>query len=203
MLAVTKKVVGIKAAPSWRYVLHGLWESGLRLNELLHVHWSDESFIFAELPRAALPVRKYTAAKQKNATVEAITLLPGFETLLRQTPEEIHEGWAFSPLSLQTKVGRKVLQNRVTVGWASKVIVRIGKKAGVIVLPAKGDESPKYASAHDLRRSCADRLVAAGVSERDVAAVMRHASVETTRRHYAPGNVQRTAGAIRRRLAEA
>jgi integrase len=54
---------------------------------------------------------------------------------------------------------------------------------------------------HDLRRSCAERLVAAGIPEREVARVLRHASVETTRRHYAPGNVQESAGIIRKQLA--
>ena len=70
----------------------------------------------------------------------------------------------------------------------------------MVVEPPKGDQKAKYASAHDLRRSCADRLVAAGVPEREVAAIMRHASVETTRRHYAPGSVQRSATIIREKL---
>jgi integrase len=66
--------------------------------------------------------------------------------------------------------------------------------------PLKGDKKAKYASAHDLRRSCATRLVDAGVPEREVAVIMRHASVETTRRHYVPTNVQRSANIIREKL---
>jgi integrase len=60
---------------------------------------------------------------------------------------------------------------------------------------------PKFASAHDLRRSCAERLVSAGIPEREVSRILRHASVETTRRHYAPGTVQESARIIRERLA--
>jgi integrase len=55
-------------------------------------------------------------------------------------------------------------------------------------------------SAHDLRRSCAERLVGAGVAEREVSRVLRHSSTDTTRKYYAPGTVQESAGIIRKRL---
>jgi integrase len=93
---------------------------------------------------------------------------------------------------------------RISTGTSAsakgKVISRIGEAAGVIVRPAVGKGKPKYASAHDLRRSCAERLVSAGVPEREVSRVLRHADVQTTRRHYAPGTVQDSAGIIRRKL---
>ena len=199
LIDATEAIVGQAAAPSWRYLLRGLWESGLRLSEILHVHWSDAEFIVPTwgdgLPTLAIP-----AEMQKNATEEFIPLLPGFEALLLKTPPEQRIGWAFKPLSLQIAVGRKPRHGRLTAEWASKVICEIGEASGIVVAPATGGKPEKFASAHDLRRSCADRLVAAGVPEREVAAVMRHASVETTRRHYAPGNVQRTAEVIRRHV---
>ena len=199
MITVTPTVVGDKAAPSWRYLLRGLRESGLRLSEILHVHWSDRRYIVpdwtGELPTLAIP-----ADMQKNATEESIPLLPGFENLLLQTPEDNRCGWVFSPLTLNSRLGRVSSGERLSEEWAGKVISRIGEKAEVVVSPAVGDKPPKFASAHDLRRSCADGLVAAGVPEREIAAVMRHASVETTRRHYTPGNVQRSAGIIREKL---
>lgn len=40
----------------------------------------------------------------------------------------------------------------------------------------------------------------AGADPLLIARVMRHASFETTRRHYAPGNVQRDAKELRRLL---
>jgi integrase len=201
MLLATAEVVGAQAAPSWRYLLRGLWESGLRLGVLLNVHWSNGEYIVPSWPRGDLPILSIPKAMQKNDTEEAIPLLPGFERLLLRTPAYNRGGWAFNPLSLQTKVGRKIRHARVSAEWVGKVISEIGEKAGVVVQPAAGDNPAKFASAHDMRRSCADRLVAAGVPEREVAAIMRHASVETTRRHYAPGNVQRTASVIRERLA--
>ena len=200
MIKATEKVVGKTAAPSWRYVLRGLWESGLRIGELMSVHWSDSKHIVPEWSNGEHPVLVIPAAMQKNDTEEAIPLLPGFEKLLLLTPEDNREGWIFNPLSLQKKVGRCLTAQRFDAEWIGKVVSKIGKEAGVEVAPVDGKKPAKYASAHDLRRGCADRLIAAGVDERDVAAVMRHASVETTRRHYAPRNVQRTAANINTRL---
>ena len=198
MVKATEAVVGPVAAPSWRHTLRGLWASGLRLGELLHVHWTDGRYIVPAWPADGLAVLRIPAEMQKNACEEAIPLLPDFETLLLRTPDDQRAGWAFNPLSLDSRAGRKSRESRPAVGWVSKIISNIGEKAGIVV-----NDDGKYASAHDLRRSCADRLVDAGVPEREVSAVMRHASVETTRRHYAPGNVQRSASVIRGALETA
>ena len=48
-------------------------------------------------------------------------------------------GWVFNPMSLQTKLGRRVRHQRANAEWIAKIVSRIGKKAGVIVQPAKGD----------------------------------------------------------------
>jgi integrase len=144
-----------------------------------------------------LPVLTIPAAMQKNATEESIPLLPEFERLLLQTPDDQRVGWAFNPLTLDSRAGReKVRSSRPRTAWVGKIISDIGEKAGIVV-----NEQGKFASAHDLRRSCADRLVDAGVPEREVAAVLRHSSVPTTRKYYAPGNVQRSASVIRERLS--
>ncbi|HEY3393490.1 MAG TPA: site-specific integrase, partial [Lacipirellulaceae bacterium] len=105
-----------------------------------------------------------------------------------------------NPISLQVKLKRRVRQQRPSAKWVGKIISRIGKKAGVIVRPAKGKSKAKFASAHDLRRSCAERLASADVPEREVAKVLRHSDVATTRRFYAPGTVQKSAGIIREKL---
>jgi len=200
MLEATLEVVGDYAADSWRYVLRGLWESGLRLDELMHVSWDDANEIQPVWHDNRLPVLSIPHDKQKNATEESIPLLAGFEAVLLETPPHEQYSWIFNPASLWAKYGRKPIQRRPNAEWVSKIITRIGTAAGVIVSPAKGEKKAKFASAHDLRRSLAERLCDAGVPEREVAQVMRHASTETTRRHYAPGNVQKTAASIRDRL---
>ncbi|WP_428305853.1 tyrosine-type recombinase/integrase [Lacipirellula sp.] len=195
MLKATEAIVGAAAAPSWRHTLRGLWASGLRLGELLHVHWVNKKYIVPAWPTDGLGVLMIPAAMQKNDTEESIPLLPEFERLLLKTPDDQRTGWVFNPLSLDGRAGRKTRSARPRVGWVSKIISDIGEKAGIVV-----NDDGKFASAHDLRRSCADRLISAGLQEREVAAVLRHASVETTRRHYSPGNVQRSASIIREAL---
>ena len=53
--------------------------------------------------------------------------MPGFESLLHQTPERERFGWAFNPISLQTKLGRYVRYQRPNVEWVGKVISTSGK----------------------------------------------------------------------------
>ena len=60
----------------------------------------------------------------------------------------------------------------------------------------------KFASAHDLRRSLAERMAEAGLPPELLKKVMRHASVETTQRYYLNQNVQRDATKIRSLLAQ-
>jgi integrase len=133
---------------------------------------------------------------QKNQTEEAIPLLPEFESLLLEVPMSERSGWVFNPFG-----GRRGIaingKRRMKLDRVSRIISKIGRYAGIVVAESRNGGEPKYASAHDLRRSCADRLIAAGVPERDVARIMRHASIETTRRYYAPIDVQRAARSIR------
>src|SRR5687767_13646992 len=112
LLAKVNEVVGAEAKESWCYLLRGLWESGLRLEELLHLHWSDERYIVPQWKRGALPTLRIPASMQKNDTEESIPLLPALETLLLETPNGQRFGWVFNPMSLQTKLKRRVRQQR-------------------------------------------------------------------------------------------
>ena len=119
--------------------------------------------------------------------------------MLAEVPHGERAGWVFEPASLQPSRGRKpAAEYRPNAEWVAKIVSRIGKAAGVIVEPVNETGRPaKFASSHDLRRSCAERLVEAGIPEGVITRVLRHASWETTRRHYAPGNVQRDATVLR------
>lgn len=195
MLEAAAKVVGEEAADSWKHVLRGLWTSALRLDELMHVSWDKSGTIRPVWNDGQHPILEIPAAMQKNDTEENIPLLPWFEALLLETAPANRHGWAFAPQSLQLKAGRKVGTQRPDAEWVGKVIARIGKEAGIEVEPAdpKTGRPIKYASAHDLRRSCGDRLRNAGVPPLVICRVMRHSSWETTRKHYAPGDIQRDA----------
>jgi len=161
----------------------------------MHVSWNKPGTILPIWDEGKLPILEIPAAMQKNDTEESIPLLPWFEAILLETPAEKQKGWVFNPLSLQLKMGRKVRHHRPDAEWVGKVISRIGKAAGIIVEPAdeRTGRPVKHATAHDLRRSCGERLRNAGVPPLVICRLMRHASWETTRKHYAPGNVQRDA----------
>jgi len=78
---------------------------------------------------------------------------------------------------------RRKLKGRLTVEHVGRVIGDIGEKAGVVVQSAKGKKA-KYASAHDIRRGFAQRLINAGVSAETLKVVMRHRDFSTTERYY-------------------
>lgn len=202
MLEATAKVVGERAADSWKHILRGLWESALRLDELMHVSWTKPGTIRPVWKEKQLPILEIPAAMQKNDTEESIPLLPWFETVLLETPPEQRTGWVFNPESLQLKLGRKIRHQRPDTEWVGKIIGRIGKEAGIVVEPAdeRTGRPIKYATAHDLRRSCGERLRDAGVPPLVICRVMRHSSWETTRKHYAPGDIQRDAEVLRSML---
>ncbi len=192
MLNSTATVVGDAAAESWKHVMKGLWTSALRLEELMHVSWDKPGSIRPVWKNGSFAVLEIPAAMQKNDTEENIPLLPWFETLLLATPENQRHGWIFNPQSLQLKLGRRVRHHRPDAEWVGKVLTRIGKTAGVEVEAAddRTGRRAKYASAHDLRRSCGERLRNVGVPPLVICRVMRHSSWETTRKYYAPGDIQ-------------
>ena len=67
-----------------------------------------------------------------------------------------------------------------------RIICRIGEAAGVIVVQEdeRTGKRRKYASAHDIRRGFAQRLINAGVSAETLKVVMRHSNFATTEKHY-------------------
>ena len=75
---------------------------------------------------------------------------------------------------------------RFTVERVGRINCRIGKEAGIVVQHAskRTGQREKFASANDIRRGCAQRLINHGVSAETLKVVMRHASFSTTEKHY-------------------
>lgn len=204
MIAAVEPVVGKDATKGWNYLLHGILESGLRLQEVMGLSWDDPHAIRPHFEHERLPTLVFPAAMQKNDTDQSVPMLPSFEALLLQTPQDERKGWVFHPMSLQPKLGRGASPYRPTAEWVGRVISRIGRKAGIVVEPAneRTGRNAKYASAHDLRRTFAQRLRNKGVAPLLISVVMRHASWETTQKHYAPGDVQKDAENLRKALLQ-
>ena len=73
----------------------------------------------------------------------------------------------------------------------------IGEQARIVVqqLDEETGRRLKYASAHDLRRGCAQRLINAGVSAETLKVVLRHKDFNTTERFYGATRAAQSAAA--------
>ena len=86
---------------------------------------------------------------------------------------------------------------RMTKERVGRIIAMIGKKADIVVQleDPRTHQRTKYASAHDIRRGLAQRLINAGVSAETLKVVMRHTDFATTEKHYGAVRSAQNAGA--------
>ena len=188
MLAQTEVVVGTKAASVWRFLLEGLWWSGLRLGEALELYWDREDRLRIDLssPR---PMLRIPAALEKGNQDRLLPVAPEFAEFLHQVAFEKHSGPVF-PL-----IGLRINDRPSDASWVSKIICRIGRKAAIRVNIDVRTGKVKYASAHDLRRSFGERW-ARKVMPQVLKEIMRHSSIETTLKYYVGHNAQLTADVL-------
>ncbi len=170
--------------PSWKYLLRGLWLSGLRLSEAMDLHWSDTDCIRVDL-NGKFPMLRIPSAKEKGNTDRILPMTPDFAEFILETPEPQRKGYVFDPLP-QNPGHPRLLVHAVGVR-----IGQIGEKAGIIVCKSRNGK-PKYATAHDLRRSFGTRW-SSRVMPAVLKELMRHASIDTTMRYYVGANADQTA----------
>lgn len=183
MLAKTKDVVGAESAASWKFLLEGLWWSGLRLEEAMALHWRDDANLCVDLDGHQRPMFCIRAHAEKGKRQRVLPMAPEFAQLLEQTPKESRRGFVFNPRPL-----RKPFDVRLRTDSVSKRISAIGKQARVRV-------GSKDASAHDLRRSFGTRW-AARVLPPVLMELMRHESIQTTMKFYVGRNAEAAAQAM-------
>ncbi|QEG21025.1 Phage integrase family protein [Mariniblastus fucicola] len=93
--------------------------------------------------------------------------------------------WLADPSRLKAESQISEVQ-RLTKERVGRVLGLIGQKADVVV-QEKDDELRKrlkYASAHDIRRGCAQRLINQGVSAETLKLILRHSDFATTEKFY-------------------
>jgi integrase len=190
MLDATPAVVGEKAAPAWQEYLTALWNNGLRLRESLAVYWDRADRLCVDLS-GAFPMLRIPAELQKNNTDTLWPVSPEWGDMLLAVPPDQRHGPVFP------------IQASIDADSVSRIVSQIGEKAGIEVnRTTKVDRKTgkpvtvvKFASAHDLRRSFgfrwADRVDTFKLQE-----LMRHSSIETTRRYYVGRNAQNTAASL-------
>lgn len=180
-----------KDPDSWKFLLRGLWHSGLRLGEALGMTWDVPGTLRPFRLRSGCVVLEIPAASQKSKADATIPTTPEFAALLDEVPPDQRTGFVFSPRKLHGS-GRYNDSRQ-----AGRVITAIGKHAGVLV------NATKPASAHDLRRSFGQRLADAGVTNDDLQAIMRHRCYGTTKKYYLKQNAAEQAQRIAQKLGYA
>jgi len=170
MLSNVAKVVGEDQLESWKFLLKGLWWSGLRLGEALKLSWDNPKDLMVDLS-GKRPFLRIQGEAEKGKKDRILPLAPEAAELLQTVPEEEREGMVF-----KVKWQRDH-KKAARVDTVSPLICDIGKKAGIRVA------EKKTASAHDLRRSFGLRW-AGRVKPHVLQQLMRHASITTTLTFY-------------------
>jgi integrase len=188
LLAKTIDVVGIERAESWKYLLRGLWLSGLRISEAVQLYWDRDDRLRAELGTRR-PMLIIPGELEKGHKDRLLPMAPEFAQFLIATPEANRKGRIFRPLQRYGK-------DREYTGKAvARVISKIGQSTGIKVHQNVRTGKIKYASAHDLRRSFGERW-ARKVMPQVLQELMRHESIETTLKYYVGRNAELTADVL-------
>jgi integrase len=202
MLAAVPKIVGDESAESWRFLLRGLWWSGLRLGEALALRWDGSDGIVVDLS-GKYPMLRIPGEHQKSGKDQLYPVAPEFAEFLSAVPERDRRGRVFKLAGVVNPKAPGAGTKGGAVGgidWVSHVIGRIGRKAGIKVGTAKkhntktgaAEDAIKCASAHDLRRSFGVRWSKL-VMPTQLMELMRHEDIGTTMQFYVGRDAQSTA----------
>jgi len=182
-----------RVVASWRFLLRGLWWSGLRLAEALELDWTDDRRLCVDFT-GRRPMFRIRPDAQKSGKDSVLPMAPEFAEFLQATPDAGRNGRIFNPLPAGKNPSAG---SRMRSDSATKIISDIGKAAKVKVSESKrGDKvRVKFASAHDLRRSFGFRW-STRVMPPVLQQLMRHESIETTMRFYVGRNAEAAADAL-------
>lgn len=180
MLQAIKTTMKPRQHASMKFLLNGLWLSGLRLGEALSLTWDQWADgirvdMSGEYVMLLIPLES-----EKGGQDRTYPVTPDFAELLRSVPPAERIGLVFNP-----ELYRGVCHRIDTV---SKAIVSLGEEAKVKVDEKAPKETgqpriPVWASAHDLRRAFGFRW-SRKVNSMVLKELMRHASVATTEKFY-------------------
>lgn len=194
MLGAADKVVE-EYSESVKDLMLGLWFSALRIEEALRLTWEPTSDGFSlETDQKGIIRLRIESNADKSTAVRLLPLALDFQRFLQSTPAESRYGFVFNPHVRDQKT------QRMRADTCSKLISRIGKEAKIQVAlfrPKKGETEQriKFASAHDLRRSFANRWTDT-VSEDQLRELMRHRDGDTVRKYYAKKRAERVEQAL-------
>jgi integrase len=150
---------------------------------------SDNTYIARPTSKELLKLKK------KHSNVAIAEQYRVTETAVRK--------WLAEPnrLKLDSGSAADALQ-RLTKERVGRVIGLIGQKANVVVQEKNDDlrKRLKYASAHDIRRGCAQRLINQGFSAETLKLILRHSDFATTEKFYGAVKTAQSAASEIRKL---
>ncbi|WP_339742605.1 tyrosine-type recombinase/integrase [uncultured Rubinisphaera sp.] len=182
--------INSKTPDEWKFLLRGLWWSGLRLGEALNLHWTDMQNLCVNLESELIVIQAHA---QKGRRYTETPMAPEFVDMLKEVPADQREGFVFNPM------GARDRKQRIRSDSASGLISDIGEAAGVKVSETKSGKV-KYASAHDLRRSFGFRWSRL-VMPTELKELMRHENISTTMQFYVGQDARATVKRLREAVA--
>lgn len=182
---------------SMRWLLNGLWVSGLRLSEALSLTWDIWSDGIRVDMSGESTVLLISAEDEKGGQDREYAVAPEFDDFLKSVPKEERAGHVFNVM-----LSGRLCRNTNTI---SKKIVAIGELANVkvderrVINRKTREASTKtvWGSAHDLRRAFGLRW-ARRVMPMVLKELMRHKTVLTTEKYYVGIQAQETAKHLRK-----
>lgn len=179
-------------ADGWDFFLRGLWLSGLRLEEAMRLHWTDQRQICVDLT-GRRPMLRIQAGAEKGRQFRLLPITPDFADLLLSIPEKNRRYHVFSPMTRPPRIWMEGT-HRPTANHAGRIISELGEMAGVKV------NETKFASAHDFRRAFGHRW-AKLIMPKVLQELMRHESIQTTMQFYVGSLAEESADAVWRAAA--
>lgn len=177
------RTVRRKDSQVWERFLRGLWESGLRVDELRRLSW-DPGADLCLLPAGShkYPLIRMLASGQKSRRDEWQPVTPGFWALVRNDPRA---GWVF-PLPNRNATGQ------ISAKRAVRIVSEIGRASGVVTNPQTG----QTATSHDIGRRAFLSRMDGVLSLPELQKWARHASPETTMTYYHSRSAEQLAAKV-------
>ncbi|MEN0109264.1 MAG: tyrosine-type recombinase/integrase [Planctomycetota bacterium] len=179
-------------AESWEDMCWHGWDSGLRLGELLDLHWTDPTKIRPVELDSDCPLLDIPEELDKSGESRLLPISPEWAARLRAVAAAERNGFVCNPGG--PRGGTRDLNE------VSRRIKKMGKLAGIVVDHGKPKASgepgaKKYATAQDWRRAFGERW-AARVMPPVLQQLMRHEDIKTTMKFYVGAESRRLAASV-------
>lgn len=155
-----------------------MWKAGLRVSEVAALDIGDLKIQSSK--RGTVEVRLGKGRKTRTVPLNA-DVIAAFNTWLKIRPETNHPALWLSRSDI-----------RITVRAVQGIVEQIGHEAAALIKARSSDDrviadALNALTPHVLRHTCGKRMLDAGAQLTEVAAILGHEDLNTTRRYTQPG----------------